>query len=264
MPPTVPTGSATTVLTVPTGSATTVFTVSTTASTTGTEVGAPGSGIGIVGVGTPVWARRLRRRCGRRGRQPVSSSSGVAVGVGRRARTPSAASRRAHRRRRRCGLRPLGGLGLRGGRSGRGSVGSRHNCVGRRSRRDERPASRRRLRCDEDRREPERVTQALASDPISLRADLAGAVSRRRRHDRSARALRSRLDSNATGSAHGTSAAAIRSTTFGSGTDRPVAASKGTGRQIPAATTSVSSRPAERKRGAKTLFEGVRRTRDAY
>ena len=70
--------------------------------------------------------------------------------------------------------------------------------------------------------------------------------------------------SSATGSAQGTSAAAIRSTTFGSGTERPVAASKGMGRQIPAATTSVSSRPAERKRVGKALFEGVRRTRDAY
>ncbi len=58
----------------------------------------------------------------------------------------------------------------------------------------------------------------------------------------------SSLDSNATGSAHGTSAAAIRSTTFGSGTERPVTASSGTGRQIPAATTIVSNRPAERSR----------------
>lgn len=52
-----------------------------------------------------------------------------------------------------------------------------------------------------------------------------------------------------TGSAHGTSAAAIRSTTFGSGTDSPVAASSGTGRQIPAATASVSTRASERGRG---------------
>jgi len=56
------------------------------------------------------------------------------------------------------------------------------------------------------------------------------------------------------------------STTFGNGTDSPVAASRGTGRQIPAASTTVSSRPAERnwKRVGRALFEGVRRTRDAY
>jgi hypothetical protein len=48
--------------------------------------------------------------------------------------------------------------------------------------------------------------------------------------------------SSPAGSAHGTRAAASRSTTFGIGTERPVAASKGTGRQKPIAIAIVSSR----------------------
>lgn len=59
----------------------------------------------------------------------------------------------------------------------------------------------------------------------------------------------------AIGSSHGRSAAAIRSTTFGRGTERPVAASSGTGRQIPIAIAIVSSR---------RPVDGARRTMVGY